>query len=280
MHKKEERAGLKEELDEERKKVFVDHFDLTVREVVRMATEENHEGDRELNISPTYQRKFRWSEPDESKLIESIFLELPVPPIFVAGNKDGTWEIVDGLQRVSTLIHFMKHKEEDLSIINKEEPLRLKKLDRLPSFNLKRYKELPKPIQFDFRKRYLRITVLSDKSDRQVRYDLFERLNKQGIALTPQEIRSCIYRGGLIDFVSDLSSITEFENLLKLQRGNKNDGTKEELVLKFFAFKNDRENYSGNVKISLMNIQRRIEKMKIYTKREMYLNKQLENSTK
>jgi len=99
----------------------------------------------------------------------------------------------------------------------------------------------------------VRITALSDKSDQDVRYDLFERLNTGGISLTPQEVRACIFRGDFIDFVAELASYRDFNDLLKLQRGNKNDGTKEEIVLKFFAYKNNRNNFVGNVKDFLNN---------------------------
>jgi Protein of unknown function DUF262 len=91
---------LQEQLEDQRQRVDVDHFDLTARELMRMAEE------GELQRAPVYQRKFRWDEGTESRLIESLLLGLPVPSIFVATNPDSTWEVVDGLQRISTLIHF------------------------------------------------------------------------------------------------------------------------------------------------------------------------------
>jgi len=119
---------LQSELDQQRRQVDVDNYDLTLGEIVRMA-EAN-----ELIRAPEYQRKFRWSEDDESYLIESLFLGLPVPSIYVASNPDGTWEVVDGLQRLSTLIHFMSSKPEMLKQLGKDEPLRLGELRKLPSF--------------------------------------------------------------------------------------------------------------------------------------------------
>jgi uncharacterized protein with ParB-like and HNH nuclease domain len=85
--------SLQQQLDTHRQKVDVDTYDLTILEVVCMATE------GELKIAPAYQRKFRWTPHDESRLIESFFLGLPVPSIYVATNKkDSTWDLVDGLQ--------------------------------------------------------------------------------------------------------------------------------------------------------------------------------------
>lgn len=103
-----------EQLDSERRKVDVDHFDITIRELVRMAESE------ELKRAPVYQRKFRWNSTRESQLIESLFLGLPVPSIFVATNSDGTWELVDGLQRVSTLMHFVSEDKKLSSTLRKE----------------------------------------------------------------------------------------------------------------------------------------------------------------
>ncbi len=92
---------LQEQLSQHRQRVDVDHYDISVREIIGMADRE------ELYIAPVYQRKFRWSEKNESRLIESLLLGLPVPSVYVATNKDGTWEVVDGLQRLSSIIHFI-----------------------------------------------------------------------------------------------------------------------------------------------------------------------------
>lgn len=235
-------ATLQAQLDQERRKVDVDHFDITVREIIRMAE------DKELIRAPEYQRKFRWGADDEAKLVESLFLGLPVPSIFVATNSDGSWELVDGLQRVSTLLHYLSSSDEIFKEIGKDTPLRLEKLEKLTSFNNLTFAELPTPIQLAFYKRSLRVTALSDKSDLVARFDLFERLNTGGIALSPQEVRACIFRGEFAEFVRRLSMEQSFKSLVKLQEKRQNDGTLEELVLKFFAYLYDRSNFKGNVK--------------------------------
>ena len=123
--------GLQAQLDEHRRKVDTDKFDLTVRELVRMA----HVG--ELHLAPEYQRKFRWNTIRESQLVESLLLGLPIPNVFVATNNDGTWELIDGLQRVTTLIHFVGEKV-GLKVIGKREPLILDGLEKLTEFNGKK----------------------------------------------------------------------------------------------------------------------------------------------
>jgi hypothetical protein len=102
-----------------------------------------------------------------------------------------------------------------------------------------------------FLKRSLRVTVLTDKSDAEVRFDTFERLNNGGVYLTHQEVRACVYRGKFMDFVRDASSSEEFRGLLKLPKGKLSDGTYEEEVVKFFAYLNFRGRYRNNLKTFL-----------------------------
>lgn len=232
---------LNDQLTRYRRTVDADRYDVTVRELVRMAAEE------ELHRAPVYQRKFRWDEERESALIESLFLGLPVPSIFVATNPDGKWELVDGLQRVSTLLHFVAEDEKTLSTISKEEPLRLTGLQKLTSFNELTFKKLPISLQLAFQKRGLSVIALSDKSDLDVRFDVFERLNRGGIALTAQEVRACIYQGPFNTMLRELAENHHFLSLIKVKKKQADDGTAEEVVLKFFAYLNNRDNFKGAV---------------------------------
>lgn len=232
---------LELQLEQQRRRVDVEHFDITIRELVRMAEE------GELSMAPTYQRKFRWSEESESKLVESIFLGLPVPSLFFASNRDGTWEIVDGLQRISTLIHYTSNKPETLNIIQKSTPLVLAGLEKADLLMGLSFPELPTPLQLSFMKRSLRVTVLSDKSDYEARFDMFERLNTGGVVLTPQEVRACIFRGKFVDFLTEMADYPKFKTLVKLQKGKQVDGTREEIVLKFFAYLYWRDRFTGKV---------------------------------
>ncbi len=148
---------LQEQLDKQRQRVDVDHFDIPVRELVRMVSE------GELKTAPAYQRQFRWDKTRESELVESLLLGLPVPPLFVATDRDGTWELVDGLQRVSTLVHFISADSAATTQISKSAPLRLEGLTKLSAFEGLLYADLPTPMQLAFNKRPLRVTALSDK---------------------------------------------------------------------------------------------------------------------
>jgi hypothetical protein len=238
------------QFESQRKKVDVDNFDVTVRELVRMVEE------GEIDRAPEYQRKFRWDEIRESKLVESVLLGLPVPTIFMATNKDGTWELVDGLQRLSSLVHFVGEPATLKASIGKSERLRLTGLEKLSALNGKIFDDVPEPIRLHLMKRALRVTSLSDKSDLDVRYDTFERLNTGGIALSPQEIRSCVYKGALAEFLERAASSGALKKQIKLQVGHIDDGTLEEFVLKMFAYADKSQDFDGQVTQFLNNYAR------------------------
>jgi hypothetical protein len=232
---------MNKQLDEQRRKVDVDTYTITVRELLSMAER------GELHRAPEYQRKFRWDEEAESRLIESILLGLPVPNLFFATNTDGSWEVVDGLQRVSTLLHFAAPTPSALDEIGKKTALKLTGLKKLSSFNEQTFEQLPTPLQMVFTKRGLGVTALSDKSDPDTRFDTFERLNRGAVALSPQEVRACIYEGPLNDLVRELADDATFRKLVKLQKKNQDNATTEEIVLKFFAYCDNRSEFSGAV---------------------------------
>ena len=232
---------IQAQLDAQRRKVDVDNLTMTVRELLNMVERS------EIRRAPTYQRKFIWNEEEESRLIESVLLGLPIPNLFFATNVDGSWEVVDGLQRISTLIHFAPPSEAALEEIGKNGPLELRGLTKLDAFNGRTYQDLPTPLQLVFTKRGLGITALSDKSDPEARFDTFERLNRGAVALTPQEVRACIYRGPFNDLLRELAYSQPFLSMVKLQRRNQENATREELVLKFFAYYEARNEFEGAV---------------------------------
>jgi hypothetical protein len=240
-----ELESLEAQLGEERQKVDVASHDFSVREIARML------GEGELNIAPEYQRKYRWKADTASTFIESLFLGLPVPPIFVATNDDFQLEVVDGLQRISTMLNYMSDLPEDLLKIGRTKVLRLEGLQKLSQLNDTIYGDLPKSLQRYFGRQPVQVISLTDKSSKDVRFDLFERLNAGAIALSSQEVRACIFRGKFNDFVEELAGSADFRSLLKLQTAKQVDGTSAEEVLKFFAYKNFRDKFDGRVKIFL-----------------------------
>jgi uncharacterized protein with ParB-like and HNH nuclease domain len=228
------------QLDKETRKVDFDSFDISVKELVSMSDEEI------IDIAPEYQRQFRWPEENQSRLIESVFLGIPVPSLFMAANKDGSWELIDGVQRLNSLIHFAGN-EDQLKKFGFKSSLTLKGLDVLSEYNGATFNTLPPTLKLKFTLRPLKVTTLSDKSDLKVRFDLFERLNTGGIKLTDQEIRACVFRGQFNDFITDLAKNEDFNSAVNLPAAKCNDGTKHELILKFFAYKNNRDQFDHSV---------------------------------
>ncbi len=142
-------------------------YDMTVRQLVDMVT------GGEIEIAPDYQRRFIWDKERELELVESIYLGIPVPSLYMAANSDGTWEVVDGVQRLSTLTHFCADPK-NLKTIDRPGPLELTSLKKLTNFNGMTFAALSKALQLNFQLRPVRVTTLNDKSDFGVRYDLFE----------------------------------------------------------------------------------------------------------
>ena len=100
---------LEKEISEERNRLSSDRMDISFGELINLYK------NNELIIKPEYQRLFRWNNKQKTALIESILLGIPIPPIFVAEDNNGVWELVDGLQRVSTFISFFGELDKDFT---------------------------------------------------------------------------------------------------------------------------------------------------------------------
>ena len=212
-----------------RRQVDFDTYDITVQQLVTMVEQSA------IDVAPVYQRQFRWNAERRSALIESIFLGVPVPSLFMASNKDGTWELVDGVQRLSTIVQFAGTPEARRKLGLKES-LIVRNADKLSALNGFAFDDLPQSARLQFNTRPIKVITLSDKSDTEVRFDLFERLNTGGVALTDQEIRSCVHRGAFNAFLERLADTPDFKAIVNLRKGQELDGTREEYVLRFFAF--------------------------------------------
>lgn len=143
----------------------------------------------------------------------------------------------------------MRFVSSDLASIEGEPvtPLKLKGLEKTPSLNGATFDDLPSNLKLNFMTRPMRITVLNDNSDYQVRFDLFERLNTGGIVLHEQEIRNCVFQGGFNDFLKSCASNDDFTAVIK-RTDKSGRGNIEELALKFFAYFEDRDSFRHSVK--------------------------------
>lgn len=188
---------LKAEIEEARQSVKTDRLQLSISEIISM-----YEGG-EFNIQPEFQRLFRWSEEKKANLIESILIDIPIPPIFTYENEDGTWELIDGLQRISTILEFLGVLRSPDGHALKPAS-RLEKTNYLPSLenvvwekseeiNLPLEEQVPleKPQQLAIRRARLDVQVLKQPSDASTKFHLFQRLNRGGAYANEQEVRTC-----------------------------------------------------------------------------------------
>lgn len=235
-------SKLQAQLDDNRRSVAFDSYDITIMQLLSMIEEGM------IDIAPEYQRHFVWDEVRQSQLVESFFLGIPVPNVFMATNKDSSWEVIDGLQRLTTIVNFIGSDSLIKKTNAKGYKLKIKGLEKIDYLNGCYFEELPKSIQLMFKTRPFRVTVLNDRSDFEVRYDLFERLNTGGVTLHPQEIRNCVYLGPFKEFIQECSESQNFLSVVKMTKNAELTGNREELVLKFFAYYEDRDHFVHSVK--------------------------------
>ncbi|MBR8826691.1 MAG: DUF262 domain-containing protein [Gomphosphaeria aponina SAG 52.96 = DSM 107014] len=239
---------LDQEIDQKIGEVRTDSLDISFGEIISLYTTE------ELIIEPEYQRLFRWSNQQKSRLIESILLELPIPQIFTIENIDGVLELIDGLQRISSIIQFINASILEL------EPLKLEGCDQILALNDKTYKDLSVRLQLRIKRSSVRTVIIKRQSKPFLRYEMFKRLNTGGSLLSPQEIRNCSARmvgeAGIkfYNFLQEMTNYSAFSKCIEtLSESEKNQRGDEELVLRFFAAKNERDLFRRSVRDWLDN---------------------------
>lgn len=201
MEQEEKKILLEKQISDERARLSSDRMDISFGELMNLYNSE------ELIIRPEYQRLFRWTTAQKTGLIESILLGIPVPPIFVAEDENGIWELVDGLQRVSTIISFFGKLIDDISKINVDvdtEEIEEENADNLNFWELESgsliaelegftANNLPQKYLINIKRAVCRVELLRGESNTAMKYELFKRLNSGGSKLTPQEIRNAIF---------------------------------------------------------------------------------------
>jgi hypothetical protein len=259
-------TSLESQLKTQRRTVDFDTFDIHMQQLLDMLNK------KQIKVSPQYQRQFRWDEARCSQFIESLMLGIPIPSLFMATNSDSTWEVVDGVQRLSTIIKFsgdeLLRKAHGVG-----EALILTDLQKLTEFVGLGFEQLPPSLQLHFSTRPVKVTTLNDKSSPVLRYDLFERLNKGGVALSPQEIRDCVFQGDFADFLDRLSKTASFRKVVRLTPLQQRDATAEECVLRFFAFRDRYKTFDHSVTDFLNKYMEDASKAFDYAKQEKIFDK-------
>lgn len=183
-----------------------------------------------LILQPDFQRDFVWSHSKASLLIESILMGIPLPVVYVAEMQDGTWEVVDGQQRLTSIKSFVDGMFPD------GRPFRLSKLAVLSELRGKAFKELSPEAQGAIEDYTLRLTKIQKEADEDLKFEVFERLNSGADRLNDMELRNCIYRGPYNDLLKEL---VENEAFLKVRGETSADVRMKDrqLILRFFAMR-------------------------------------------
>lgn len=248
---------LPEQLDEMEKQIrekqkITEHEirEYPVSVIVEKFTDGLETDEAELFI-PDYQREFVWTELQQSRFIESLLLNLPVPYLFVADtneNDDGRIEIVDGSQRIRTLVRFLMGE------------LELKELEKIPAANGLRFTDFPKSRQLRFNRKTLRMIELTEQADEEARREIFDRLNSGGTPLNSMEKRFGSSEQPFYQFLLRLTQDlapkdkpSQFKRLCPISEARQRRAEYSELLLRFFAYANDYENFNHRVDEFLEN---------------------------
>lgn len=190
---------------------------------------------------PDYQRAFIWKEKNKSSFIESVLLGLPIPFMFFADCEDGKLEIIDGAQRVQTLVSFARGE------------LRLSQLPKLSLLRGFCYNDLSSAQKRRFLNRSLRIVVLDESTPKDVRQDIFNRINTSGIKAKDSEVRIGAFPGPLTSFIESCANDPLFIKLCPVSESQEQRRERFELVLRFFAYANHYLEFDHSVKDFLNN---------------------------
>lgn len=190
----------------------------------------------QLDLQPQFQREYVWALRPElpSRLIESLLLKIPIPPIYFGNVRGGRLEVIDGQQRLTTLVKFVRNE------------FALSKLQRMSSLNGKFFRDLTVEQQERILREPIRSIEIDAAGNTELRYEVFERLNRGSMALNEQELRNCVYRGPFNQLLAELEKDLAWR---KVKGGLIEPRFKErEIILRFFAFANRLPQYTGNLK--------------------------------
>ncbi len=240
--------SLQDEIDNKSKEIQTDSYPMSIGELINMYKEE------ELEIHPEFQRFFRWSDAQKARLIESILLGIPIPPIFVAQGEGGIWDVIDGLQRLSTIFEFVGIlKTEDGDCIP---PSRLQATKFLPSLDNKVWDDknnhensFTSEQRINLKRSKFDINIIKKSSDSDAKYELFQRINSGGTNLTDQELRNCLLimlNKNFYKWSKELSEFESFQNCIPLSEKQKLEQYEMEIVMRFIVYRHcDIEKISG-----------------------------------
>jgi hypothetical protein len=225
---------LEEEILKHSAKVSSTSYSMSVGELIAMYR------DKELDLHPEFQRFFRWTPEQKSRLVESLLLGIPIPPIFVSERADSKWDVIDGLQRLSTILELMGELrgpgDERRPALTLTRTKYLRNLDGL------RWEDennsLPDSARIKIKRARLDVNIVKNVSDQIAKYEIFQRLNSGGSNATDQEVRNCILvmrDSKFYNWLSQLAHSPEFLACVPLTDRAIEEAFDQELVVRFLV---------------------------------------------
>ena len=235
-----EQNQLLTDIETSRNTLQTDKLDMSFGEIISMYDRE------EIIINPDFQRLYRWSDYQKTRFIESVIIGIPIPPVFVAEDDSGRWELVDGLQRLSTIFSFFGNLKGE----NVKNKWMLGAGDMLQSLDGYNVDTLPLKIQLNIKRAVCRVEIIKWNSEYDLRFELFNRLNTGGSPLTNQEIRNSLYRSissVFNDFLKEMAGNTNFIKSVNVPKEQVDQLYLEELVLRFMSLFQNRKNVKKSI---------------------------------
>lgn len=234
------------------------------------------EKEGQLEIQPEFQREVVWNKAMKTRLIDSLVKQLPIPSLCISLDyKTQERFVIDGLQRIATIIQFLDSDEKNEWKLASLEDVDDRISGKSNLFIKKKYNDLFSKVQ----NTVLPITVLrcdySKKSHMNYLFTIFHRLNSGGSKLTNQEIRNCIYNGELNNLLKGIVKSELFINVFDIQEDKIYRFSNEELVLRIYSFYEKHENYNGSLSKFLndyMEDNKKINQQKIEILRVLFLS--------
>lgn len=200
--------------------------------------------EKDIHITPAFQRNFVWDKTRQSRLIESLILSIPLPMFYLSEDRDGTWSVIDGLQRLTTILHFIIGKDyRDIVAVDDLEKTIIKG-DGFKLINLEYCKEdcegktfakLPLHIRKRILKSQFVFTIVNPQTPPNVKFNIFHRINTGGLPLSSQEIRHAMYQGVATKLLEELSKTEYFKKATDSSVNDERMAARE-LILRFLSF--------------------------------------------
>ena len=224
-------TDLDQQIQKARRRIVADGYDMSVGELINLYK------DDELVINPAYQRYFRWDDSQKTRFIESMLLGIPTPPIFVFQQTTGAWELIDGLQRLSTVLEFVGTLRTDEN--STVPPSSLEGTNLVPRLAGITWESLPIPQRLALRRSRIRVEILKQESDEDAKFELFQRLNTGGSQLSAQEVRNCVLvmvDQGFHDWLKELTNHRSFQTTVDLSKTKRRQQQDMEIALRYLAY--------------------------------------------